>query len=56
MKNEWTKEIERLKAINRELLEALEEIIKECPNPKTGYGVQVVKLATEAIKKATEGP
>ncbi len=33
------------------LLQALGEIINECPNPKLPYGIRIKEIALTAIKK-----
>lgn len=42
----------RLLAAAPILLQALQDIIAECPNPKRPYGQKIVEIAEAAIKKA----
>jgi hypothetical protein len=45
-------EIDRLTAINKELVAALQEIIEECPKPTLPYGLKVVDIAKQALARA----
>ena len=36
---------------NKRMKQALEDIIAECPNPKTGYGTVIVQLAKQGLEE-----
>jgi hypothetical protein len=53
--NDKNKANARLIAAAPELLEALKEIIGECPDPKLPYGHRINEIARAAIAKAQGG-
>lgn len=52
---ETAAERDRLKESNAELRETLEDIIAECPDPKSGYGIIVVGMARTALAEPESG-
>ena len=59
MKNAWTEEIDRLREVNRELLEACKYVVKWHRDHDSGegelYGQDFIITCIGAIAKAEEG-